>query len=463
MHEGVFREVFMAHNVLNILRSGIDISLLFSELRTRSYPFALQFALSSGHSFSLPHTNFPFLMGFKVSGGFLFLYETPDTAVPINRSMTILLNDGAFRVSALAPGITADPGRPLNYSHRVERSLNTLITPVALDPLLGVELEVSTDFTYRQMMKDWVVPKSDGSVSGSKRYPMELVTAPMAYSVQRRKWREFFKEHPSSNFCLVTNTNGLHIHLALKSFLSNEHYSNFVRFFLNRGNYSFLQIISHRRYFSGSPGQYTGVPTVLSRSWNEANLFEQFHSKYSPLGIKDSTVECRLFNGYPTVGMLLLALDFMGALFVFSYERKFSPKPVTTKEFMEWLDTTQRSQYRALKVWWRGLDEGLKPLILNGLILNAIYSETGEHKWSFDSSGLLTNRPPLNPPDLSFEKFEKVRPPKVVASCTLDDVPDGTTIRRNYFTRPTYFSKKDKSMIRPVRAKWPVSNQERFV
>jgi hypothetical protein len=463
---GVNQEVFTTYNVLTLFDRQASISPLVSELRSRPQPLCLSVSMLSGLVLPLLSSFFIPLTGIKSVGGTLLLFETPTSIVSLNRTTDIVreLGSHSFQLRYTLPGQTSDPGRPLNYSHRVERSLNTLITPVALDPLLGVELEVSTDYTYRQMMKDWIVPKSDGSVSGSKRYLMELVTAPMAYSVQRRKWREFFKEHPSNGFCLNTNTNGLHIHLAQKSFLNNEHYSNFVRFFLNLENYSFLQIISHRRFFSGGPGQFTGVPVLLTQFWeSEKALFEYLNNKYVPLGIKGETVECRLFNGYPTVGMLLLALDFMGALFVFSYERKFSPKAVTVKEFIEWLDTTQRSQYRALKVWWRDLSEGLKPLILNGLIRNSDYTEMDRTQWVFAPSGVMLARPPLNPPDLSFEKFEKIQPPKAVASCTLEDVPDGTIVRRNYFTRPIYFSKKDKSMIRPARAKWPISNQERFV
>jgi hypothetical protein len=417
--------------------------------------------------FTVPlHNYFPFVCGVSAGGKTYMVFNSPSLGthsvnfrsygrtVAFNITNNVVPGYAAYTFTVAAPPV--NPGRPLNYTHRVENSLKTLMTPTSIDPLLGVELEVSSDYTYASMTKDWVVPKSDGSVGGSKTYPMELVTAPMTYSIQRRKWREFFSEFPDSGFCKETNNNGLHIHVAKRSFLSEDHFTNFVKFFLNIKNYTFLQVLSQRRFLSGSPGTYTGISTIMSMVYKEeAHLFSQCaNSKYSPLGIKDETVECRIFNGYPTLGMMLLSLDFIGALFLFSYELRNTNKPVHISDFIKWLDTTQRSQYRALKLWWAGQSPFISTAMLNGI---TNFSSEG---WVFQG-GLMVSRPPISLPEPSLLKIKEIRPPKVVASCTLRDVPDGTVFRRNFYNKPSVLLKKNKGHFKIARSQWPISNQDR--
>jgi hypothetical protein len=269
-----------------------------------------------------------------------------------------------------------------NYSHNV---LQTLPYPLTCKgefnpPLFGVELEVATDYNVRQIIdatdEPFMLAKQDGSITGSKRNRMELVTVPMSLKAHKREWARWFSKLDYDKFdCTKSTTNGMHVHVGREFFTSKAHLRNFIWFFNNPANYDFLLMVSERN--ASSMAQYCSqmhIPPSYSktRAYREGERLVDRTGRNLVTNVKKGpTVEVRLFRGLVSYASVLKNLEMVDA--VLSFTAQVSMKDADLRTFLAWMQGTHANKYTVLKKFLKM--SKLDTVLLSAEIKDVIFME----------------------------------------------------------------------------------------
>ena len=304
-------------------------------------------------------------------------------------------NDRDFRLNVVQT-VSRFNRRPLHVMHNYSaNALDILPWPnmekKEKDPVLvGVELELCTDYTVQELIDPADEPfffcKQDGSITGIKQYKYECVTAPSSFKYLKRQYALWFNKLDYSKFDTTTDTNnGLHVHVGRDHFEDNTHIRNFCWFFNNPANTEFLLYISERTRDSlnrwapvySFPMSYTrtkafkDVYRILGQGFRGITNFK---------GGWDlaKTIEVRMFKGVVSYAAIVKNLEFVEAVFNFT-KGLTSYRQMTLKGFLDWLKKTNANQYCLLKEFIKQKGD-MKKLLLEADIKDWIFNEQQPEK-----------------------------------------------------------------------------------
>lgn len=244
--------------------------------------------------------------------------------------------------------------RVLSYSTNV---MDLLDYPVLAknehNPVLyGVELEVSTNYPPRDLVWANDIPflicKSDGSVTGSKNYPVELVTVPASFKAHKIQWAKFFNKLDYEGFDCTKNTNnGMHVHIGVDSFNGSSHIRRMTFFINNPANFEFFFKVSERTKSNidsfcqyGSPVKNRG--NTIAKS---VDIAKRIRGAVN-FG-KGTTVEIRIFKGIVSYATIIKNLEIVDSLFYFS--KDCSLADMNLGAYIRWINATAPNKYIVLK------------------------------------------------------------------------------------------------------------------
>lgn len=242
----------------------------------------------------------------------------------------------------------------------------------SIDTLYGIELEMSSNCTQREIIdafpEIYAILKQDGSVSGNKANPYELVTLPRTMKRHKKNLAHFFKSVNIDQFdTRDSHTNGMHVHIDRTAFDPDTmHLKKFCWFFSNVANRSFLTEVSERR----KPDidmwcQFVDIPkstkqvssTKKTGGWNyaKADTHASSSGRKSAVNLSNTaTVEVRLFKGVVSFASIIKNIEFCDAVLEFSRHRSFVDQNVDT--FLRWLHSLPTSSYRTLRLCLENLN-----------------------------------------------------------------------------------------------------------
>lgn len=283
--------------------------------------------------------------------------------------------------------------RLLNYSTDVTAILpwpNRMKGESNQTLLMGVELELSTDYTVKQVVDaaedPFFLAKQDGSISGRKPNMMELVTAPSTMKYLKRQYALWFNALDYSKFdTTIETTNGMHVHLGREFFHDNHHIRNFCWFFHNPANLDFVVALSERGTYSNMstytpvynfpPGcsrvhAYREVHKMLSNGHRGATNFKNGWAKAK-------TIEVRIFRGIVSYASVVKNLEAVDSIFHYTGTMA-SFKDQTLTGYLKWLKQTPPNKYQVLKKFIESLD--MEKILVNTEVKDVIFNETNEEK-----------------------------------------------------------------------------------
>lgn len=238
-----------------------------------------------------------------------------------------------------------------NYPKKLKKEFDPLI--------VGVELEVSTDYTIKELIdvqEDlFFAGKQDGSLSGSKPNLIELVTCPASIKYLKRHYALLFEKLDYNKFdCSVKTNNGMHVHVSREHFEDKDHIRNFIWFYNNPANQKFMFAISERPstqdiqawcppwYFGDNTSKTPAFKNVAKRSLHNRGITNQKGGEHG------KTIEVRLFKGIVSYATIVKNLEFVEATFEFT--KSLTPfKELTLASFFKWLDNSPKNKYLTLK------------------------------------------------------------------------------------------------------------------
>lgn len=268
---------------------------------------------------------------------------------------------------------SADPLKYISWPKILESEKN----PV----LYGVELETSYNCDIKEIIDAqeqlFFIVKSDGSVTGNKRYPGEFVTVPMSLKAHKKYWASWFSKLSYNDFDVSKNTNnGMHVHIDRKAFINDHHLKNMAWFYNVPCNRDFIMAISERDgktefcqpvIFSAGISKVKAYKSITQLAGNE---------KYRMVNLsKKNTVEVRIFKGIVSFAEIVKNLEFVDAVFQFCASER-SINKLSVVDFIQWLNTECPSnKYSTLRLFinkMKRLDEH----ILKCELYNVIFSRT---------------------------------------------------------------------------------------
>ena len=244
--------------------------------------------------------------------------------------------------------------RILNYSTNVMDLLKYPMTlPKEYNPVLyGVELECSTDYSAKELVwandEPFLICKSDGSVSGSKRNLVELVTIPASYKAHKVQWAKFFSKLSYDNFDCTKNTNnGMHVHIGATHFAGEAHVRRFTFFINNPANFDFFFKVSERTMQNiNTYCQYSQPVRNRGNSIAKApDLAKRIRGSVN-FG-KGTTVEVRIFKGIVSYANIIKNLEVVDSLF--HYSKDCSLADMSLGSYLSWIYKTPANKYMVLK------------------------------------------------------------------------------------------------------------------
>lgn len=259
------------------------------------------------------------------------------------------------------------------------------------DPVLvGVELEVSTDYTMQQLVdacnEPFFIGKEDSSISRTRATAVELVTAPCSFKYLKRQYALWFNNLDYAKFDVTTETNnGMHVHVGREHFEDNYHIRNFCWFFNNPANSNFMVYISERGTFEAMQ-RYSPIyqfPTSTSRTRAFKDIYRiigQGHrgiTNFKGGWANATTVEVRMFRGIVSYAAIVKNLEFVESVFYFS-KSLTSYRQLSLSGYLKWLKNTPVNKYTLLKKF---IEQGdIDKMLLAAEIRDIIFNETNEEK-----------------------------------------------------------------------------------
>ncbi|MCZ2443807.1 MAG: hypothetical protein LC101_08555 [Flavobacteriales bacterium] len=230
--------------------------------------------------------------------------------------------------------------------------------------LFGIEIEVGTKRANRMFFNNIVkeseaLIKSDGILKYDvtidninelelNRYcGFEIVTRPMNYKNAKQFLKRLAKGHHPLLRSWEVGTTGIHIHVN-KKFLRPIEIGKILLFINSTVNKDFIIAIAGR-----SSDKYAAFTDKKVTDYSETS--EDCHYYAVNVSNKD-TVEFRIFKGSLNERKLLVYLDFVESLIEFVKVTHVGGAPISSKRnqliyrnYINWLNNTNRSQYRELK------------------------------------------------------------------------------------------------------------------
>ena len=223
-------------------------------------------------------------------------------------------------------------------------------------PVYGVELELSTDYSVRQLIEAvpdtlWVCAKQDSSITGSKSHRNEMVTLPMSFKAHKMLWAKWFSALDMRKFDTSRDTNnGMHIHVSRESFDNQRHQRDFTWFFTTPMMKAFMIEFSER----GTLNDYCRMPNINPNTTKKVVARRDALSYVAGLrgvintGTSKPTIEVRLFKGIVNFASVLKNLELVDAAFHFT-QGGISYQSNPLSGFLKWLENQPKNRYEALK------------------------------------------------------------------------------------------------------------------
>lgn len=279
---------------------------------------------------------------------------------------------------------SANPMNYIPYPNLLEKEKD----PV----LLGVELELSTEYSWRQLVDaaedPFFILKQDGSITGSKPNLAELVTAPSSFKYLKRQFALWFDKLDYNKFDTTTNTgNGMHVHVGKEHFEDRIHMRNFCWFLNNPANQDFNVLISERgtyqimsRYspicsFYGCSTKMRAYRRVLELVGNGFRGISNFKGGIN----RSDTIEVRMFKGIVSYASIVKNLEYVESLFYFTRSLS-SYRELSLKHYLEFLNKTPKNRFTVLKEFLEVEKVALKKLLPAAEVKDIIFNVEGPHK-----------------------------------------------------------------------------------
>lgn len=234
--------------------------------------------------------------------------------------------------------------------------------------LYGVELEVSTDHSMKQivdaMNELFLIGKQDSSISGVKSNRIELVTVPCSLRVHKREWAHLFSKLDYEKFDTSKDTNnGMHVHIDRTAFADKAHIRNLAWLVNNPGNVPFWIAISERTessWHNYSPNCSFGTRSKVSAFKVATDAARTVRGAVN-VGTNKPTVEVRLFRGIVSYAGVLKNLECVDAMFHYTMSRNI--KELTARGFVSWVRSTPVNKYPVFKKFLDGMGNTLTKLL----------------------------------------------------------------------------------------------------
>lgn len=264
-------------------------------------------------------------------------------------------------------------------------------SPKEKDPILvGVELEVATDYSMQELVdaatEPFFIGKQDASITGSKPNKVELVTAPSSFKYLKRAYAQWLNNLDYSKFDTTTTTNnGMHVHVGREHFEDNTHIRNFCWFFNNPANSDFLIYLSERGNYEAmmrySPFYQFPAGCTRTKAFRQVYNFlgAGFRGITNFKGGWDhaKTVEVRMFRGVVSYASIVKNLEFVEAIFHFT-KGLTSYRQLSLSGFLYWLKETPPNKYILLKKY---IDMGdMRKMTAAADVKDILFNETDEEK-----------------------------------------------------------------------------------
>jgi len=367
---------------------------LFSKEELQDRPYGIDYNVQSSSAFVNTLVNMCFNKKYirDITSNSTYrpidVIELFEDGVP-DEFLTIKKNEEAFHWVGFKQVVTDKFRKPiyklLNYSANIFEVLGgPLLDKGETEentPLYGVELELSTDYSVRELIdagkNAFMACKSDGSVNGNKRYFYECVTRPMSLKMQKRQWAYFFSKLEYEKFDCTKNTNnGMHVHISRKAFLDKIHLHKFTWFFSTPAHRAFMLAMSERN--ENSFDQYSPVPNFSgTKGKSFANVLNDVARLRGAVNLKkQATVEVRLFRGIVSFASVLKNLEFVDAVLKFTEERSMAE--LSLRDFNSWLYSTPKNRYIVLKKWFEEMN--IAQYFIYSDVKNVVFTEKNAQK-----------------------------------------------------------------------------------
>ena len=238
---------------------------------------------------------------------------------------------------------------PLSYGYDVMDKFGVYMpmgTGVTNNTLLmGIELEYEQSsgvsfnrhskrhLAYAGYKTQYGIVKNDGSLDNGA----EFVTRPTTLRCHRKFMDKFMDLQPLNGMHTTRNC-GMHVHLSKDSFTAT-HLAKFLVFFGVDDNYHLLKKVAGRNYMSNT---YCNNDSDFKPKMGDidseknVNFYAGFYmNKYSPVNVKDNTVEVRIFSSSKNKNKIMARLEFCEALFRFT--KHASVDNLTAENFLNWV------------------------------------------------------------------------------------------------------------------------------
>lgn len=278
--------------------------------------------------------------------------------------VSLLNKSSLYQLFSSTQDITAILGKGSPIKKTIVKNSKSVVVEALSQKLYGVELELSTDKTVRQIIDAQGDPvrflcKQDGSITGSKRNRYECVTVPLAMSEHRQLWTRFFTNIGSKgDFDISTQTNnGMHVHIGRKLF-TEGHLRNFTWFITAPENREFMLQISQRSQESfdrWSPcPKYNNYRSHLDSYKACVQAVSSLRGAVNIGNTRNKpTVEVRIFKGIVSCAEVLRNLEVVDSIFEFTKpinEGGYSNyQTLTIENYYNWVKSTPKTQYKNLR------------------------------------------------------------------------------------------------------------------
>lgn len=294
-----------------------------------------------------------------------------------------------YQLFSASQDVTAVLGKGSPVKKKLVKNGKSIEVSKAIPRYYGVELELSTDKTVKEMINYqgdpvFFLSKSDASITGSKRGRFECVTIPMEISDHRKCWTRFFANVGDKNdFDVTTQTNnGMHVHISKNCFTDN-HLTNFTWFITAPENREFILQLAQRTQESFD--RWSPCPKYNNRS-SHYKAFKDCVAQVGSLrGAVNTgqnrgkgTVEVRIFKGIVSCAEVLRNLEVVDSIFEFTKPvKEGGPSTyftLTVQDYYNWVKATPRNQYKLLRADLWKLD--IPNLVKKARVIRLLFNTT---------------------------------------------------------------------------------------
>lgn len=293
-------------------------------------------------------------------------------------------------------------------------------------PFYGVELELCTDYTERQIIdaceEPFFILKADSSITGNKSRMYELVTLPMSIVAHKKRFAHLFSNLDYKMFDrTITTNNGMHVHISKDAFLdtktkqADSHLRKFSYFFINPANFQFLLTVSERtedslQRWAPIPHRFGNGTTTKSLYQNSAALWSRGALNF---GSNKPTVEVRLFKGIVSFSTVVKNLEFTDSVFFFTQQATRST--LTLKHYLLWLKAQPNNKYKTLREFYRRVN--INNFVKESDLLNEIF------RFGFDQPNVVKALTSIKEADLKENRKVSLSLMANVAKCIKRIIP----------------------------------------